>query len=259
MGMHQFMPILSGISATDVTYSKDGKWVAYASYPDRMLWRSRSDGSELMQLTFAPMEVWEPFISPDGKKVVFDSGNFSSVFVIDIDGGAPKSIIQNGISARWSPDGRYIVASVFSPNNSDEGLRIVEVATGKISEIPSSKGKGGAFWLDQQTLGAHEGLKTVLIFDLRTNRWTDLVSGNFENWINSPDGKYVYLAAGGPEPSIQRVRVADRHVETITSLKDFNRVLNFGLPQLRVAPDGSPTLTRDVDPQQIYALTIRWP
>jgi hypothetical protein len=67
----QFVPILSGDSATDVTYSTDGKWVAYASYPERSLWRSRSDGTDRMQLTYPPMEVVGPFISPDGTKVAF--------------------------------------------------------------------------------------------------------------------------------------------------------------------------------------------
>jgi hypothetical protein len=33
--------------------------------------------------------------------------------------------------------------------------------------------------------------------------------------------------------------VADRHIEINTSLREFTRVLNFDLPQLRVAPDGS--------------------
>ena len=57
MKSHQFVPFLSGISATDPTFSRDGKWVAYASYPDHTLWRSRSDGSERMQLTYPPMDV----------------------------------------------------------------------------------------------------------------------------------------------------------------------------------------------------------
>ena len=52
MKSKQFVPFLGGISATDPTFSRDGKWVAYASYPDHTLWRSRSDGSERMQLTF---------------------------------------------------------------------------------------------------------------------------------------------------------------------------------------------------------------
>jgi hypothetical protein len=259
---HQFVPLLSGISATDVTYSNDGKWVAYASYPDHTLWRSHSDGSERMQLTFPPMEIFEPFISPDGTRILFDNMTDNSLCVVDLNGGPPKTIVEKGGSARWSPDGRFIITSAEAKDGSYDGLWSVEVGVGKKSQVDSSKDKIGAFWLDQETLGAAAiGQKKLVTFDLRAKRWNDLVDGGFEfaNWINSPDGKYVLYAAGGPEPSIQRVRVADRHVETITSLKDFNRILNFGNPQLRVAPDGSPTLTRDIDPEQIYALTVRWP
>src|SRR5271169_1869187 len=71
MKSHQFLPFLSGISATNPTFSRDGKWVAYASYPDHTLWRSRSDGSERLQLTYPPMRVRFPYISPDGTKVSF--------------------------------------------------------------------------------------------------------------------------------------------------------------------------------------------
>jgi hypothetical protein len=260
MGTRQFVPILMGISATDVTYSKDGNWVAYASYPDHMLWRSRSDGSERMQLTYPPMEVWEPFISPDGTKIVFDSVHEDSVSVIDVNGGLLRKIVEHGGSARWSPDGSSIIINAWKPDGSDMRLQIVEANSGKVSEIPSSILRGGAFWLDQYTVVAvNPDLKKLVTFDLRTKKWTDLVSANLENWINSPDAKYVYIAAGGAESRIQRVRVADHHIETITSLKDFTRVSNFGFPQLRVAPDGSPTLTRDVDPAQIYALNVRWP
>jgi Tol biopolymer transport system component len=261
MKSHQFLPLLSGISATDATYSKDGKWVAYTTYPDHNLWRSRSDGSERIQLTYPPLDVAEPFISPDGTKVVFGSMSDDSICVIDMNGGLPRKIVESAESPRWSPDGSSIVATARGGTGRyrNNGLRIVEVGTGNMSEVPSSKGKGGAFWLDQETLGADEGYKKLLIFDLRTRKWTDLVAGNFVNWINSPDGRYVYFASGGAEPSVQRIRVADRQVETITSLKDFTRVMNFEWTQLRVAPDGSPTLTRSLDSQEIYALNVRWP
>ncbi len=260
----QFVPLLSGISATDATYSQDGNWVAYTAYPEHTLWRSRSDGSERMQLTYPPMEVWEPFISPDGTKVVFDSMGDDSVGVIDMNGGSPQKISASAWSPRWSPDGNSVVYNRRKADGSDNGLEIAEVATGKKSEVPSPNGKLGAFWLDQQTMVAANGdLKKLMIFDLRTTTWTDLVAGNLQNWlqnwINSPDGKYVYYAAGGSEASIQRIRVADRHIETISSLKDFTRVANFGAPQLRVAPDGSPTLTRAVDSEEIFALDVRWP
>jgi WD40 repeat protein len=260
MNVRQFVPILPGISATDVTWSNDKKWVAYTSYPDHTLWRSRSDGSERIQLAFPPAVVFEPYISPDGTKVVFDNMADFSICVVDMRGGQPRRLIERAISARWSPDGGSIVVNAVGPDW-DGGLEIVDVRTGKRTTIPSSKGKVGAFWLDQDTLGANDGLRKLVTFNRKTETWTELATfdRNFANQINSPDGKYVYVSVEGTEPSIQRVRVADHHIETIIDLKDFIRVLNFGLPQLRVAPDGSPLLTRDTDPQQIYALNVRWP
>jgi hypothetical protein len=42
----QFLPFLGGISATEVAFSRDGKWAAYIAIPDLTLWRSRIDGSD---------------------------------------------------------------------------------------------------------------------------------------------------------------------------------------------------------------------
>jgi hypothetical protein len=264
MNSHQFVPLLSGISATDATYSINGEWVAYTAYPEHTLWRSRSDGSERAQLTYPPLEVWEPFISTDGTRVVFDSVGDRSVCVIGMNGGSPQTISASAWSPRWSPDGNSVVYNRRKADDSDNGLEIAEVATGKKFEVPSPNGKLGAFWLDPETMVAASGdLKKLEIFDFRTRTWTELVTVNvrnlIQNWINSPDGKYVYYAAGGAEPTIQRIRVADRKVETVTSLKDFTRVANFGAPQLRMAEDGSPTLTRAVDTEEIYALNMLWP
>jgi WD40 repeat protein len=36
----QFVPFLDGISAGEIDFSRDGKWVTYVSYPDYLLWRS---------------------------------------------------------------------------------------------------------------------------------------------------------------------------------------------------------------------------
>src|SRR5882724_12147643 len=34
----EFVPFLSGISADSVSFSKDGQWVAYVSFPEGTLW-----------------------------------------------------------------------------------------------------------------------------------------------------------------------------------------------------------------------------
>ena len=66
-----FVPYLGGISACYVDFSRDGEWIAYVSYPEGTLWRSRIDGSERRQLTLPPLAVINPRWSPDGKMVAF--------------------------------------------------------------------------------------------------------------------------------------------------------------------------------------------
>jgi hypothetical protein len=57
-----------------------------------------------------------------------------------------------------------------------------------------------------------------------------------------------------------RVRLADREVETITSLKSLLLAVGpGGNTQFGVAADGSPVFTRDTGTQEIYALTVKWP
>jgi hypothetical protein len=260
MKSHQFLPFLSGISATDPTFSRDGKWVAYVSYPDHTLWRSRSDGTERIQLTYPPLEVIFPVISPDGTRVAFHTDK-REVFVIDMKGGSPQRVVENGFYASWSADGNYLVSTVFSPANG--GYQITDLRAGKTSAVPSGPLLNGVAWLTHDTLLYRNRRKTnFLTFNLKTHNWTDLgpnSSGSMANWMISPDRKYVYFTTANAEPKIQRLRIADHQIETITSLKDFHRVSNWGDNQINVAPDGSPILTRDVGSQEIYALSIRWP
>ena len=274
MHSHQFVPFLSGISAVDPHFSDDGKWVVYTSYPDHTLWRSRTDGSERMQLTYPPMEVAHPFISPDGTRVVFRTPG-GKIYLVGIDGGLPQMIIEkNSTAASWSPDGNLLVASFWSESSSGEGdknyLQIFDVRHGNLSPIPSSRGACCAEWITNDTLVAanQEATKVAnqeatkfMIFDVKTGKTSDLASGNFISWNLSPDRKYFYFTTGGAEPTVQRLRFADRRIETITSLKDLRRVVDRteGTTQVNVAPDGSPVFTRDIGSQEIYSLTIKWP
>src|SRR4029077_19332196 len=66
-----FVPFLSGIWATDLRFSRDGQWVAYVSYPEGTLWRSRVDGSARLQLTNSPVFASLPRWSPDGTQIAF--------------------------------------------------------------------------------------------------------------------------------------------------------------------------------------------
>ena len=260
MKSKQFLPFLSGISATDPTFSRDGKWVAYLSYPDHLLWRSRTDGTDRMQLTYPPMGVLLPFISPDGRRVVFGTSRLET-YVVSMDGGSPQRIVEkNSVAANWSPDGNLLVFNSLIVGGAIE-LHILDLRTGKVSAVPSSQGNFGALWVTQDMLVAPNRDSTMFqTFDLRTQKWTDLTVGRFVNAMVSPDGKYLYFTTGGAEPKALRIRFADRQIETIASLKDLRRVVDpfTANTQIDVAPDGSPIFTLDRGTQEIYALKLRW-
>jgi Tol biopolymer transport system component len=260
MKSKQFLPFLSGISATDLTFSRDGKWVAYLSYPDHMLWRSRTDGTDRMQLTYPPMGVLLPFISPDGKRIVFGSSRLET-YVVSTDGGPPQRIVdRNSVGANWSPDGNLLVFNSLVVGRPLE-LQIFDFRTGKVSAVPSSQGNFGALWVTQNTLvAANRDSTKFQIFDLKTKTWTDFVTGHFVNAMVSPDGKHLYFTTGGPEPKALRIRFADHRIETIASLKDLRRIVDpvTANTEINVAPDGSPIFTLDRGTQEIYALKLQW-
>jgi Tol biopolymer transport system component/predicted Ser/Thr protein kinase len=260
----QFQPLLSGISAFGITFSSDGKWVAYTSYPDHTLWRSRSDGTDRLQLTYPPMRVLYPFISPDGKRVVYGNPD-SETYVISMDRGMPQKVIaKDSLAANWSPDGNLLVFTDIH-DAAHLRLQILDLRTGSLSVVPDSQDLVGGQWITKDTLVArHLVTSKPMVFDVKTQKWSDLLPGAtppiFVNWAHSPDYKYLYFSTGGTEPRISRLRLADRSVETITGLKDLRQAVGpDGNTQLSVAPNGSPVFTRDIGTQEIYALTLRWP
>jgi len=78
------------------------------------------------------------------------------------------------------------------------GLQFLDLRTGKRSIVPESQGLIGGQWVSENTLVAAPTNQAKLeIFDVRTQKWSDLVPGKLTdsvvNWVHSPDYKYVYL------------------------------------------------------------------
>ena len=69
---------------------------------DRYLYILHADGTET-QVTSEPVEG--AAISPDGSRVVFAAGG---LYVVDVEGGQPVRIAQEGNSPTFSPDGTQI-------------------------------------------------------------------------------------------------------------------------------------------------------
>src|SRR3984893_10749302 len=255
----EFVPFLAGISATDAMPSRDGEWVVYLSYPEHTLWRSRLDGSDRLQLTYSPLRAVFPHISPDGTRVAFGSWNRKlgfNAYVVSMQGGASQKIVQDAESPTWSPDGNYLVFETGSFE-----IYTIDLRTGKTSKVPGS-GKTGPFWPTQDSLvAASEDGGKLLLFDFKTQKWSELATGPFINWFPSWDGKYLYCEKSDSSGSKAfRIRLSDGHMEPVADLSGVRRVEdeNWGT-WLGVASDGSLLLTRNVGIQEIYAINVRWP
>jgi len=92
---HSYQRFLGGISADGLAFSRDGTWVAYTTFPERTMWRSKPDGSARQQLTFAPTEALLPRWSPDGSRIAFMSrtpGKTWRIYLLAAEGGTPEPI-----------------------------------------------------------------------------------------------------------------------------------------------------------------------
>ena len=115
-----FVPSLGGIAAFGVEFSRDGKWMTYSD-SGALIWRSKSDGSEAMQLTFPPMGAEVPHWSPDGERIAFAAlapGKASKLWLISRDGGTPQQLTESDdgfadVEPTWSPDGNTLAFGTY--------------------------------------------------------------------------------------------------------------------------------------------------
>lgn len=259
----RFSPFLGGISAEYVGFSKDGQWIAYVSYRDGILWRSRIDGSERLQLTYPPMYPLLPRWSPDGKQILFFE--FASradlparIYVVASDGGTPRQLLPQDrtqqLDPNWSPDGTKIMFGGES-NDPSSSIRILDPATGKISSVPASDGLFSPRWSPngRYITAFSADSKTVLLFDFQTGKWSPLATGSF-GWLNwSHDEQFVYLLDNRGSNSVVRIRIRDHAVEQVVDLKDFPSTGRYG-GALALTPTDDLLLLHDTGTQDLYSL-----
>jgi DNA-binding winged helix-turn-helix (wHTH) protein/Tol biopolymer transport system component len=262
----EWVPYLSGRSIVSLNFSRAGEWVAYTTYPEAALWRSRIDGSQQQQLTFAPMEVDWPSWSPDGKRIVFMSrtpGKPWKIYTVSSTGSNPQQLVfGDGSEAYpdWSPDGKRIIygGSPFfdAKDVGPSTLQILDLTTNQISTMPDSQGCFGARWSpDGRYIIAHRfDFQKLLLFDFTTGKWEVLAQGilHFANW--SRDGKYIYFEKWGSDTAACRIRISDRKLEEIGSLKQFRRTTGPERCWSGLSHDDSLLVLRDIGSQEVYAL-----
>jgi serine/threonine protein kinase len=265
---HIFEPFLYGISAEFLSFSKDGQWITYVSYPEGALWKSKVDGSGRVQLVFPPLHAVLPRWSPDGKTIAFFDFPQSStqpgrIYVIAADGGTPRELIPNDPHNQqdpsWSADGSKIAyagdANDAAVSDGAPAIHIYDLQTKNITSLPNSHGLFSPRWApDGQTIAALTSDSSSLrLFDFKAQKWTDIAKGSFgwPTWSN--DGKYIYVLDGTGKGAVLRIGVKDHQVERVVDLKNFVATGQGG-GSVSLAPDDSALLLRDTGTQDVYSL-----
>jgi len=265
----QFFPFLSGISVDQLDFSPDGQWVTYVTIPEGMLWRSRVDGSERLQLTNAPLFAILPRWSPDGKQIVFSAGQYGKpwkIFLVSAQGGATQELLSENLSEMdptWSPDGKHIAFGRLAYADKKD-IEVLDLQTHQVSVLPGSQTVFSPRWSpDGRFLAAVAGdSRKLSIFDFQAQKWTEWVTQTtalgFPYW--SRDSKYLYFDSTYSNiQSYCRIKVGESKSESVVSLKDLRRYFGSIGAWSGLTPDGTPLFVRDISTQEIYALDVQFP
>jgi Tol biopolymer transport system component/DNA-binding winged helix-turn-helix (wHTH) protein len=259
-----FVPYLDGASVNDLAFSADGQHVAYISVPEGALWTSKIDGRDRIELSDpSVMEAALPRWSPDGNQIAFMARTQNTdwrAYLVGANGHGLRELIPGataGFDPGWSPDGKSIVLAVNDLGGTGGRISILDLQTAKVVLVPGGENLFSPRWSpDGRYIAAiTTDSQALMLFDRTNQQWTVLarIGIGFPSW--SHDGQYLYFDSIFTEdPAFFRVRISDRKLERLVSLKDIHRLWGPNGEWSGLGPGDSLLLTRNISSPEIYAL-----
>ena len=275
----QSQPYLGGISAQGVSFSPDGRSVAYVSLPEGVLWKAGRDGSNPVQLSEPGMDVCLPRWSPDSSQILFyelvnNGESPGHMYVVSASGGTPRRVIPNysfpEMDPGWSTDGQRIVfASPSERKGGDDRwadgwvLRILDLKSNQLTNVPGSTGSYSPRWSpDGRYIAAlSRDSLSLKIFDTRTERWSVIKANEdfaFPEW--SRDSRWIYFTRPLAPPTVGptgifRVRPTGGEPVRVLDLSNFH-VIGWYSTWFTLDPTGEPLIVKDAGTHDLYGLTL---
>lgn len=260
-------PFLPGVSAQDIDFSRDGKWITYVNASTQTLWVSRPDGSDARQIGISASGIQLPRWSPDGRQIAFMAklpGKPWRIFVTAVDKDARKEAsvgTDNQGAPTWSPDAKWLVyGNVWCEQSRICAIRKIDLSNGEVSTLPGSDGFETARWSpDGRYVAAlWPDYHSIEVFDVKTDQWRKLaddVTGNDLSW--SADSRSLYASnPNGDRPNVIQVSLADGSVKPAVDLSAFKSMTGRIDTWFGVTPDNSIIFLRWQSPNEIYALNF---
>ncbi|HTV16802.1 MAG TPA: winged helix-turn-helix domain-containing protein [Acidobacteriaceae bacterium] len=265
-----FVPYGPGLSsATRMEFSHDGQWVAWIRKDDGSLWRSRSDGSNRLQLTGRPMQVFMMYWSPDVRQIVFmgrQPGHPWKIYTMDADGGHLQEVLDEDRSEAdpdWSPDGKQLVfgrlPDLMAEAAQPKAIYTVNLATRKMEKLPGSDGLFSPRWSANGKYIAALSIdqKKLMLFDVAAKTWRTLAEQNIADpaWSHDDSAIYFHDFAEIDQP-IFRAVLATGKVERVADLHDLrsSNVVDYRFAGL--APGDVPLVSARTSTANLYAAEL---
>ncbi len=268
-----FIPYKGGISnARRVAFSRDGKWVAWIRQDNGSLWSSRSDGSQRIQLTSKPLQVFTMHWSPHDKHLLLMARKPDqrwAIYMINADGSDLHLVDPENRSQAdpdWSPDGKNIVfgrlPDLMSEASMPKAIYIYNLATRMVEELPGSDGLFSPRWSSNgqyiAALSIHQ--TRLMLYDLKTRTWRLLAHQSIADPAWGHNNQYIYFHDFvQPSQPLYRVNIRTDNIQPIANLKDLRAADAVDYRFAGLTPDNVPLVDARTSTANIYSMPIPQP
>ena len=225
---------------------------------------SGSESYDLGKYPQCPSPVYVT-LSPDGKNLAFvarsPARSVSQIYLIPRPKGQYEPIPNDGKDQEdpeWSPDGRWLAFTEFYDLNRKSSLKLIEVATKRVSEVPNSQGMRSESWSHDGHYLAAIGRGRVFVFDRVAGSWTEVPADADPEaplaWL--PDRNCLYFAgydSNERQPRklrIMRYCVANRRADPLVT-QDSLKASHIRIDYLGITKTGELLVYRPATSQEI--------
>lgn len=263
-----FTPVLPGVSATFLDFSRDGKHMVYVE-SGKTLWMAEANGAAPVLLYSSDDELELPRWSPDGMRIAYTAKRRNKpwrIFVIEARAGSmTKEASYNGDNQgapTWAPDGTSLAyADIACEELHSCAVHHIDLKTRSVSTLPGSEGLRTARWSpDGRYIAALDPAHhAIRLFDVQAQIWRTIgedINGDDLAW--SHDSRFVYANREATQsPGIYRLRIDGGRPSIVADITMLNRLSGYVFSWFCLTPDDNVIVSRKLETDEIYALDIR--